>query len=331
MTTQKMIFILVLLIFLVWLEYIYLRDYNLHKIMNPEHYIQVFSKSRHVENMNHLKDKKIVFCGLARNVEQNIKKNIENCVLLGSFFQDYKIILFENDSHDDTRDIIKNMTNPNIVLIECDGNPDCHFGTRELYEYGLMNPNRIDKMALYRNLYLHVVYSKYAHYDYMCVLDFDVEGVISIHGLQHAIKCPFDWSCICANGRSGIPGTFGLLDTMYDGMAFAMDKNDLQQSKQGNRSLLHLIYKYLKLLKLSHLNNSNDINSFLPILSAFNGFAIYKIKDILEIYYHYGYSCEHISFHEQLLSRNKYIYIDLLLTLYVGHQGPKQLTHFFIS
>jgi hypothetical protein len=67
---------------------------------------------------------------------------------------------------------------------------------------------------------------------------------------------------------------------------------------------------------------------FVSVISAFNGLAIYKIQDIHGLYYKKGYSCEHISLHEQMIEKGQKIWIDLELSLFVGHQGPKRIRDF---
>jgi hypothetical protein len=280
------------------------------------------------KSLDFLKNKKIIFTGLARNIEKKICSNIENCILLGSFFETYKIIFFENDSQDKTREIISSYSdkNSNLFLIECILNENCQFNECKLYEYGLMNKNRIDRMAFYRNIYLYFIYEKYKEYDYVCIIDWDIDGIIPISGLIHSLSLPNEWSCICANGRSPIPGTFGLFDTMYDAMALCLNEYDFQQAKSNNTSFYHLLKKYLKLMYLSH--KKYDDYGLIPVYSAFNGFCIYKLNDIYGLYYKYGYTCEHISLHEQLIEKKKYIYIDTFLSIYVGHQGPTHLKNF---
>ena len=314
---------------MVWLEYIYLRNYNIHKLLNPDVYNQPFLSSRlSLGKMSFTRKKKIVFAGLARNIESKIKKNVDNCVLMGTFFKDYKIVIFENDSHDKTREYLEEMAkkNENIQLIDCKSHPKCIFDENELYDYGLMNIDRIDRMTFYRNIYLSIVYKYFSDYDYMCVMDFDIDGLLTINGLIHALKCPFEWSCICANGRSGIPGTFGMLDTMYDAMAFCLTEYDLKLAKNGCRAFSHLFYKYLRLIWLSSFDSGRF--GFVSVISAFNGVSIYKIDDIYGLYYKKGYSCEHISLHEQMIEKGKKIWIDLELSLYVGHQGPRRIQDF---
>lgn len=331
---ERILLISLFLVLCIWFEYICLRDYNLHRLFRPDQYENPFrrpSKSSSLHDHQDMTRSTIVFAGLARNVHTRIRKNIQNCVLLGSFFVAYKVILFENDSNDGTRQIIREMavSNPNIQLIECKSNKDCRFDERDLYEYGLMNENRIDRMAFFRNVYLSIVYQKFPTYDYLCIVDMDMDGTIPIHGLRHALSCPFEWSCICANGRSGIPGTFGMLDSMYDAMALCLTESDVEASKRNNRSFRHLLGKYLRLMYMSHFDRGIG-DGFVPVLSAFNGVAIYKLKDIHGMYYKKGYTCEHISLHDQMVHANKKIFIDLHFTLYFGRQGPRELKHFFV-
>ena len=143
---------------------------------------------------------------------------------------------------------------------------------------------------------------------------------------MHALDCPDDWSCICANGRSPIPGTFGMLTTMYDAMAFCNSKEDIEESKHGSRGMLCLFRKYMRLM---YLSNHSSSSTYVPVLSAFNGLAIYKMKDVHGLLYKEGYSCEHISLHEQLVTSQKKIFIDRNLVLFAGHQGPRKLADFF--
>jgi hypothetical protein len=321
----------VLYFVLVWLEYIALRKYNVHKYFSPLFYEDPFLESRIIPYRISIQSSSIIFTGLARNIGLKIKETIENCVVLGTFFKSYKIILFENDSSDDTRKIIQSIaeTNPNILLIDCEGYKDCKFNLCNLYEYGIMNKNRIDRMTFFRNVYMTIIQKHFSSYDYMCVVDFDLDGIIPLYGLVHALNCPYDWSCICANGRSSVPGTFGMFTTMYDAMAFCKTKQDIQESKIGDRGMSHLFSKYLRLVYLSNVDSSYNESGFIPVLSAFNGLAIYKIKDLHGIFYKEGYSCEHISLHEQLVKMNKNIFIDLQFIVFAGHQGPQKITDFF--
>lgn len=190
-----------------------------------------------------------------------------------------------------------------------------------------MHENRIDRMAYFRNVYLSIVYEQFSSHDYLCVMDFDIEGIVPLSGLLHALNCPHEWACICANGRSSIPGTFGMMTTMYDAMALCTSPEEMEMSANGPRTMFPLFLKYLKLLYLSNVQDEKD--GFIKVHSAFNGFAIYKMKDILGLYYLPGFACEHVSLHKQLIERNKNIFIDRFLEIFVGHQGPENIADFF--
>lgn len=246
---------------------------------------------------------------------------------IGDMFHDYRIVVFENDSADETRTLLERMDQENdkILLVKCPSVPDCKFDMPNLYDYGLMHRNRIDRMTFFRNVYMSIVHRHFATYDYLCVLDFDLDGVIPTHGFVHALACPLPWSCICVNGRSSVPGTFGLLTTMYDAMAFCESPDDFKIAKSTDRGMGHLLQKYLRLMWRSNVSKSSP---FLPVMSAFNGVAIYRMTDVRNLYYVPGYACEHISLHEQLVRRHKPIYIDLEFELYTAHQGPKSIQPF---
>ena len=47
-------------------------------------------------------EKKILICGVCRNVEPACEITIENMELLGTFFADYHVIIYENNSTDKT-------------------------------------------------------------------------------------------------------------------------------------------------------------------------------------------------------------------------------------
>lgn len=319
--------VLLIFIFLIWLEYIYLRNINIHKYLNSELYNNPYVDIKTHTNKTLISKQKIIFTGLARNIENKINKNIQQCIHLGLYFHKYKIIIFENDSQDNTRQIIEKIaqTNNNVELIECINNKRCQMNECKLYEYGIMNRNRIDRMAFYRNICLYMIYEKYNTYDYVCMIDWDIDGVVPISLFLNTFNNDIEWSCICANGRSPLPGTFGLFDTMYDAMALCLIEKDFVDAKSNRRDMYSLILKYIRLI---HISMNLKHLQYQEVLSAFNGFCIYKLQDILNLYYKYGYNCEHISLNEQLINKKKKIYIDHLLKIYVGHQGPTKITQF---
>lgn len=326
---------LLLFICVVWLEYMFLRNYNFHKYMNRDLYENPFNDwSNKTRNSLPLKEK-IVITGLARNASDRIEKNIQYCQLLGSYFSDFRIVIFENDSCDETRTLIQNICkkDEHVKLIDSKLFRDCKFRFPKLYEFGVISRERIRKMAFYRNICNSLIYKHYADYDYLLVLDFDIEGMLSISNILNSIRGTheFEWSCMCANGRSPLPGTFGNFDAMYDAMAFCYHKTDVISSKytnQESQSFFKIFKRYMNMLTEFTEIFNKEKRRFIEVQSAFNGLCIYKMKDICGIYYNDDFLCEHISFNNQLIENGKRIFIDLKMTICVGHQGPTQIIDF---
>ena len=57
---------------------------------------------------------KIIVCGVVKNVEKYIQINIDNCIETGKLFEDYKIIIYENNSTDNTKNILSKYVDSKI-------------------------------------------------------------------------------------------------------------------------------------------------------------------------------------------------------------------------
>lgn len=318
-----------ILCLVVWLEYFLLREYNLHKILHRDLYEDPFIEYDGSSPTFPL-PYRIVITGLARNISKRIRTNLKLSRLLGSYFEKYKIIIFENDSEDDTRNVIKRAMkfDPNIRLIESNIYPDCKLRFPNLYSYGVISRQRIAKMAFYRNVCNHFIFKYYTNYDFVIVMDMDMEGNIPILKILESIRVldkSSTWSAISANGRSPIPGSLGNLDTMYDAMAFCENDQDMAESEYRNHtSFKSIIAKYIRMMRLSMVGKR-----YCLVKSAFNGLCIYKLEDIKNCNYTDEHVCEHISLHKQFSKLNKSMAIDLSLKIQAGHQGPKKWVDFF--
>ena len=87
--------------------------YNIENILFPqEPYINNYIATIN-NGLSFITNKKILFLGLCRDVADVIETNLEKIVTIGDRFNDYKIILFENDSKDTTVTIIHNLIEKN--------------------------------------------------------------------------------------------------------------------------------------------------------------------------------------------------------------------------
>lgn len=249
---------------------------------------------------------KIVITGLTRDNEKRIRKNLENMLEIGRKFQDFRIVIYENDSSDKTRDILEEyaQNHKQVEVIECDV-PRCRFGADKAYADGLQSKSRITKMTNYRNKYLEYIYEKYSDYDYMFVCDWDMEGVFFSNGFFHALHQTEKYSAVFANGVASIPG-LGVV-APYDGMAYSKGKKFEDNS---------IVWKFFQ-----QFRECNNAEGPVDVDSAFNGGGLYVLKDILGLKYHDNVRCEHNSLHYQLKDKQKKLAIDTYFLVYAGMQG----------
>lgn len=304
-------------------------NFNVNRQVNSEKYVSLYFKNKNEErmktNIEITKGKKILFCGLCRNIEERVAKNIRMLEELGSYFGEYKIILFENDSKDDTRTIIKNLSdiNKNIKLIQCENNENCIFNDPILNSYGSLSNKRIDRMAYFRNQYMKLIKEKYSNYDYVMMIDMDIEGYMNIDGFLENFSLDNEekWDAIFASGIMEAPYTLGSIwFNSYDALAYVGKKDNIDKY-QNELSKSKLIYNFFN--QLREIKNSDG--KYVPIQSAFNGCGIYKLKSMIDYEYECGWSCEHISLHNQMIKNgNDKLFINKNWEIYVGIQGPTQ-------
>lgn len=111
---------------------------------------------------------KILFCGIARNVEGTLKNNIDRVKYLAKYFNKHDIFIYENDSTDKTK----------IILKESGINYKSE--TRIDFDYRNRNDDnhyyRCCELSSYRNEYIKYARDFCSNFDYICVVDWDVYG-----------------------------------------------------------------------------------------------------------------------------------------------------------
>lgn len=248
----------------------------------------------------------IVIAGLIRNGAFHLPALKEKCAQIVAGFQEYKIILVENNSTDGTRDFLLEWVNedPNVFVLcqdiftinekECD--LSALFPKSENLG-GSPLPDRIQKMAFLRNVYLKHVLHYYSNYDYLCILDMDLKGDLYLDGFYHSIQLLERNSidAVTCNGMLIQPGT----DQYYYYDSFAhIERGDPilwenQTAKSNHDRYVHtyITHKY-----------STDMKPD-SVKSAFGGAALYKIKSLNKCMYDFSstlFSCEHSYFHKNL-------------------------------
>lgn len=253
----------------------------------------------------------IVLCGLARNVSKTWAQTWIRLQALGNHFADYRMVVFENDSTDGTRDLLKASVrdNPKMILLDCTslGSCDCKLGDARQY---MVAPTRFKKMAFYRNQYLQYIQKHLSEFTYMMVIDLDMKGSFNLLGIDQALGFEEPWDAMAMNGQMP-PGVFGLYGgtCTYDCVAFC----ELGEDPPETHTLFNL---YTRMVRQSTLCQEMYPQPF-RVRSAFNGMCLYNLQTMPSGLRYYGGDCEHLSLHFAIPR----VFLSTYWIGYVGIQG----------
>lgn len=318
----------------------YFLNKNLHQIFFTSNYQKLFldgsfsywsndcekaHQERRVKGLQVMKKSKVVFAGLARNIEDTIPVIIQRIESTAGYFNEYRVVVFENDSEDKTRELLKKweQKNKQVHLLTCPEHKDCKLNDLKMYDYGSQSKKRISKMAAFRNRYLQFIKNNYHDYDYLIVLDLDLQGPWSLNGLADSFGYN-DWDAIFACGLHSLIGTYGNYLVMYDGMAY-VGFDEIFNTK------INPFKNYFKMNFIDGLGLPS-CRGLVPVKSSFSGMALYKISSLKNAYYSAQRLCEHIALHEMIYNNgHQNLFVNPKLQLLSGHQGPPNILQFIVD
>lgn len=270
---------------------------------------------------NICKNKTILFCGICRNVGHILETNILRLLRTANVFKDYHTFVYENDSNDNTTDILNKYKSDKFNFIST---------TRKDKDYaeGLTNGedpwhmNRCKVLADCRNNYLE--YAKgFIDFDYLCVLDLDLLGGWSYDGFYHGIFTlnNVDNPCVSAYGvLTEYTNKLSLEEVspedylMYDSFAFR-PLNGINQNFNA------FVLQNFNFIKFQRGDDPVEVDS------NFGGLAIYKMSEIGDKKYSstcFEEACvnpDHVEFHRQF---DKKIILDpSMIVSYSHHRYSK--------
>lgn len=130
--------------------------------------------------------KTILFCGIARNVADNLEINLQRIHRTGDMFKDYSIFIYENDSSDQTKSILQNHISDKLHFVS-DNRSDQDYRRKLDTPLDPWHYNRCTVLANCRNIYVEYIKKLEHKPDYICVLDWDLKGGWSYDGLMHSV------------------------------------------------------------------------------------------------------------------------------------------------
>lgn len=292
------------------LERLYLDSSN-----TPMDFNCSISLDKSQQGSDYFKTKKIIITGLVRDSTNNIpimKKNFEKITKL---FKDYRILIVENDSKDNTREQLLEMVNkdPKITILGCGVNVDkCSLKLPATIVHG-HDAKRIHKMVLLRNIYIDYISDhseEYKDFDFVIVWDLDIRGTIYYDGIGLAgyyFKHNPLIECQCANGIKINNFLNFTLARKFDPFAHREEGDDEKKMTRKEEILWSLDLEKCK---------EDQVRK---VVTCFNGFSIYR-KDALA---HKSYDliekngealCEHHALNRQLqgVYMNPYMIFSIL-------------------
>lgn len=266
--------------------------------------------------------KTILFCGIARNVEKNLQRNIDCVRRTGSLFKDYRIFIYENDSSDNTAQILMDNRSSRFMYLS-ERRTDQDYQAKIKSGEDMWHYNRCIVLSECRNKYLQYIEHSDTQFDYVCVLDLDLKGGWSYDGVKHAIftleRDPLN-ACVSA---------YGVLAEKYG--------NDLLEQHRVSDYIMYDSFAFrplgwnigLHMMSTPMFNNIKVQRGDEPIEvdSNFGGMAIYKTQALKNKTYETkkwleGFvDSEHIVMHRKMKKEGWKILIDpSMIVSYCPHK-----------
>jgi glycosyltransferase involved in cell wall biosynthesis len=217
---------------------------------------------------------RVVFCGIARDNGKNLKKCLQNISRMGALCKSYECVFFENDSTDDTLQILQSFP-----------------VTRVISKRGIASKKRpsISFLAQCRNEYLQYIKDHLRHYDCVIVVDLDMYAEWDMRGIFSTFAEYDRWDFVGSNGiatREGI---------MQDVFAFRTEQYPTPSYDHDN--WLAFANKHVRKCWYRE-------DGLMKVLSCFGGLGIYKTDAICSSsYVSIREDCEHVGLHDEMRRR----------------------------
>jgi glycosyltransferase involved in cell wall biosynthesis len=202
---------------------------------------------------------KVLICGVCRNIEKAIPNTTRSIRELGSRFLDYRVIIYEDNSTDDTSSKLRAWAEnePHAIFLSE------KISSRKMAQQLPMRlSHRTCKIARARNIVLDVaMQKKFDDFKYVIWADLDFLEPWSVDAIVETILHPEqEWDAVFANG-------------LYD--LFALRTPELPI---GFELVGSLYWDRLNSIRKAFVMDEND--SWKKVYSAFGGLGIYKREAI---------------------------------------------------
>jgi len=251
--------------------------------------------------MNH---STVVIAGLIRNQAGHMQFIVEQLLQMAAQFLKVDILIVENDSVDNTRDLLLSWaeTDKRIHILGCGVNSlECSLNFSVTQGHSIWDRDRIKKMAFLRNIYMDYIRQNFANYQYLLVWDVDLFGYLYIDGVwntfghfyeagKHPLGRPIDGVCVSSY----------YINWDYGGWTY---HDPFAHIEEGQVFLPGVHENHIRSKMRDVLKRGADL---WPVQSCFGGFAVYRMESVVNRLYNYTVDlnstnlCEHVYFNKGL-------------------------------
>ena len=167
--------------------------------------LDIITRDTLSKGMSEIKKHKVVIAGIVRDGIFELPAMQKYVEYTGNFFEDYRVVIFENDSKDGTKWFLSRWAknNDKIKIISHDKN-------------NIKKRPSISFLVTARNYYLDEIQTnpEYKDFDMMMVVDMDMKHGWDMRGVFDSFSKIQQWDSVCSNG------IFTPNGRMYDLFAF---------------------------------------------------------------------------------------------------------------
>lgn len=259
---------------------------------------------------------KILLVGTVSNVAKTLEKELNSLRRALAIFNSVEVFLVESDSSDNTVEVLKKIAHDysNFTFIS----------KNQLFE---KYPNRIDRIAFCRNIYVNYIREHYENKKWNFIAVADLDGMnfkLRKNKIVTCFKSNLNWDGVMANQKYGYYDIYALRAEGWveedcfkelESIKKLADLND--KSKIMNKNLFKRFFyfdKFRKEIIYDRMRKLPVKSNWVKVLSAFGGFAIYKPRIFLVSDYSPLESnqviSEHVNFHIRPETQNFNFYIN---------------------
>jgi len=209
----------------------------------------------------------VIVCGVVKDCGIKIEKNISLALDVINIFEKGKIIIYENNSKDNTKEILEKFKDNNkILIISEDIDSEIIKKNSKIWAYteitGSDHPCRIEMICNARNKVITEINKKeYDDYTYVIWIDMDSNGY-DLKGIINSFENKNYWDIIYANG-------------IYCGSYYDLYALRTDNIPYGPEIIGEYFWNNMQQMTIS------DKSTLIPVYSAFGGMGIYK-KEIFK-------------------------------------------------